>query len=236
MKRRIIRTFTAILLMIVAIAGFMPYASKQVKAEPATKQIIFDEDTVKSINTDLTYSFSKEGITLSPDCDYSYQFEEGGGAFAYFGGKELLICHGSFTFSSSIGKISKIEIECRSAYNVPSGWTFASDAIFHSLKKELENRSIQRPAKELSEGGVIGFNARMSGWMEDDVVKDKDVNTYFWACEKKNDQNNYGNLLYTTHFYLILRKETGNIEVEMNPNTGLRRYHSVRLIQEIQWK
>lgn len=127
-------------------------------------------------------------------------------------------------------------VEERYRKNVPTGWTFASDAIFRSLKNELENRYIQRPAIELAEGGVIGFNARMSGWMEDDVVKDKDVNTYFWACEKKNDAKNYGNLLYTTHYYLILRKETGNIEVEMNPNTGLRRYHSVRLIQEIQWK
>ena len=120
--------------------------------------------------------------------------------------------------------------------NVPSGWTFASDSIFYSLKKELENRYIQRPAKELAEGGVIGFNARISGWMYDDEVRDKDVNTYFWACQKKNDQNNYGNLVYPTHYYLILHKETGNIEVEMNPNTGLRRYHFVRLIQKIQWK
>lgn len=119
---------------------------------------------------------------------------------------------------------------------IPTGWTFASDSIFHSIKKELENRYIQRPAKELSEGGVIGFNARMSGWMYDDEVRDKDVNTYFWACEKKNDQKNYGNMVYTTHHYLILHKETGNIDVEMNPNTGLRRYHFVRLIQKIQWK
>ncbi|MCR4855174.1 MAG: hypothetical protein K5908_03305, partial [Erysipelotrichaceae bacterium] len=163
MKRRIIRTFTAILLMIVAIAGFMPCASKQVKAEPATKQIIFDEDTVKSINTDLTYSFSKEGITLSPDCDGSYQFEEGGGASVNFVGKELIVRHGSFTFSSSIGKILKIEIETYNADILPDGWNWNREDRIASWEGEPSYAvTIINEAERMDDETYIGPITKMT--------------------------------------------------------------------------
>jgi hypothetical protein len=125
MKRRIIKTFTVLLLMIVAIAGFMPSISREVQAE-TTKQIVFDKDTIDGIHVYLGENFSKDGITLDRICE-PYQLADGESSYVHFGSGYIYICHGSFTFSSSIGKISKIEIECRSAYNVPSGWTVSDD-------------------------------------------------------------------------------------------------------------
>ena len=52
MKRRILKTITVLLLMIVAIAGFMPYTSKEVQAE--TKRIL--------------NAAGRKGIILGADC------------------------------------------------------------------------------------------------------------------------------------------------------------------------
>ncbi len=126
MKRRILKTITVLLLMIVAIAGFMPYTSKEVQAETKTKQIVFDKDTIDGIHVYLGENFSKDGITL--ECEYEkYVLEEGFTNIVDLHSGYLIVSYGSFVFSSSIGKISKIEIECGSAPNVPSGWTVSGD-------------------------------------------------------------------------------------------------------------
>ena len=129
MKRRIVKLFTAILLMIVAIAGFMPSIGREVHAE-TTKQIVFDEDTINNITIIFdSQTFSKDGITLSCYYDAAIVFDDGTGPTVSFAGQELYILHGSFTFSSSIGKISKIEIKCGLAQRLPSGWSFNGDDL-----------------------------------------------------------------------------------------------------------
>ncbi|MBR4421043.1 MAG: Ig-like domain-containing protein, partial [Erysipelotrichaceae bacterium] len=129
MKRRILKTFTAILLVIVAIAGFMPSIGREVHAE-TTKQIVFDEDTINNITIIFdSQTFSKDGITLSCYHDAAIVFDDGTGPTVSFAGQELYILHGSFTFSSSVGKISKIEIKCGLAQRLPSGWSFNGDDL-----------------------------------------------------------------------------------------------------------
>ncbi len=112
--------------MIVAIAGFMPYTSKEVQAETKTKQIVFDKDTIYGIYVENS-PYSKDGITFSSYCYFNEEFEGGGHPESFFVLGEIVVHYGSFTFSSSIGKIKKIEIKCENAKRLPSDWTISGD-------------------------------------------------------------------------------------------------------------
>lgn len=116
----------------------------------------------------------------------------------------------------------------------PVGWTIPSDSTFHQLQKELENRNVQRPAIELAEGGKVGFNAKWSGWMLDDKVQEKGINTHFWACKKK-PKSGY-DVDYSSLYYFKFYREAGNVAVESHPSSNGNHYHSVRMIQKLSWK
>ena len=123
MKRRILKTFTAILLMIVAIAGFMPCINREVKAETETRQIVFDQNTIESISLVNDSSFSKDGITLTSSYNPDADFDDGGYSTVILESGSIYIRSGSFTFSSSVGQISKIEITCsQNDGHFPAGW------------------------------------------------------------------------------------------------------------------
>ena len=114
---------------------------------------------------------------------------------------------------------------------LPNGWALPSQVIFQELFDELKNRNIQRPADKMAVGGVIGFNAPWTGWMNNDnSLHEKGVNANFWAYEYNPETKKAD---YLAHQYLRLDSETGNMSIIKNSSIYV--CYSVRLIQDTTW-
>ncbi len=86
--------------------GIMPFTSR--KAEAATKQIVWDETVISSINLDgiNSYTFSNGGITVKSLAIIG-TFYDG----------DIVLLGGFIDFSPSVGSITKIEIICNDTAN-----------------------------------------------------------------------------------------------------------------------
>jgi hypothetical protein len=124
MRDRMRKIIITLLVVIAMLIGIMPFENREIRADGDTKYIVFDEDTVAGIDTGVS-PYTNDGITLS---GYDYGDNSAGTASLY--GGDLIICHGEFTFSSSIGKISKIVIYTKTdTGRFPDGWTWNGETL-----------------------------------------------------------------------------------------------------------
>lgn len=115
---------------------------------------------------------------------------------------------------------------------LPSGWKLPTNTLFEDFIATLKALNVQSPARKMAKGGVMGFNAEWTGWMDGNTVKKDDDNTHFWGVEG-NVEGNATN--YLSHFWLRLWHESGNVDFEPNKVEYANHYYNVRLIQDITW-
>ncbi|MCR4855237.1 MAG: hypothetical protein K5908_03620 [Erysipelotrichaceae bacterium] len=111
------------LAVIALLTGIMPFENREIKADVRTKEITINVDD--TVYVDIGMPYTEAGITLSGDI---YGDTDAENASLYVG--DIIICHGEFTFSSSIGKISKIAIYTE--YDTgffPTGWTWNGETL-----------------------------------------------------------------------------------------------------------
>ena len=112
---------------------------------------------------------------------------------------------------------------------LPNGWRLPNKTMINQLKEEMIERGLQRPADQLVTGGPFGFDATWLGYIDTGLGgrRDKDKNFQFWSIDVEAD----GTDKFDVHHYVMLDKETGNMDITQNPAVAQSSYYIIRLVE-----